>query len=206
MYKKDPMGIENESMSIIEEVMDDVNFSEEEKLVVKRMIHTTGDLDYRHIVDLSNDFLEEAKKALEEGVKIYTDTKMAYQGINKTALAKSACDLYVHISDEDVAQEAKKRGTTRSIVAIEKAVANGAEAFVIGNAPTALYRLLELAEEGRVKPKFIVAVPVGFVGAAESKEEVAKYDYPYIRTRGNKGGSNVAASIINALLYMVYPR
>lgn len=206
MYKKNPMGIEMDSMDIIEGYMGDVDFTEEEKPIVKRMIHTTGDVEYRHIIDLSDDFIDEALAAIKEGVIIYTDTKMGNQGINRKALAKSPSSLLTLIGDEDVAQKAKEEGTTRSIKAIEKAVDEGAEAFVIGNAPTALFRLLEMAEEGRVKPRFIVGVPVGFVGAAESKDDLAKYDHPYIRTIGNKGGSNVAASVINALLYVAYPR
>lgn len=206
MYEKNPMTIETNSMDIIEEVMGDTNFTEEQKIVAKRMIHTTGDVEYRHIIDMSDDFVEVAKQALKEGVKIYTDTNMGYQGINKKAIGKSKCELMSFIADEDVAKEAKERGTTRSVVAIEKAVNEGAEVFVIGNAPTALYHLLDLYKEEKVNPKFVVAVPVGFVGAAESKEEIIKYDIPYIRTVGNKGGSNVAASVINALLYMVFPR
>lgn len=110
------------------------------------------------------------------------------------------------ISDEDVAEEAKSRKTTRSIVALEKAVEKGCKAFMIGNAPTALFRLLELIDEERVEPDFVIAVPVGFVGAEESKDAIGNYDIPYIRTLGTKGGSNVAASILNALLYEVVGR
>lgn len=206
MYEKNPMRIENKSMDIIEDSMKDVNFNEEEATIVKRMIHTTGDVEYRHIIDIQKDFIESAKKAIEEGTLIYTDTNMGNQGINKTALGKSPSSLLTLISDAEVAKKAKERGTTRSVIAIEEAVDRGAEGFVIGNAPTALYRLLEMIDKGKVSPKFIVATPVGFVGAAESKEAVAKYDLPYIRTIGTKGGSNVAASVINALLYMVYSR
>lgn len=110
------------------------------------------------------------------------------------------------ISDEEVAKIAAERKTTRSIVAMEEAVARGCEGFIIGNAPTALFRLLELVDEGKADPKFIIAVPVGFVGAAESKDKVAEYAVPYIRTIGTKGGSNVAASVFNAILYEDYRR
>lgn len=206
MYEKNPMNIEVQSMDIIDRSMLDMDLSIEESLIVKRMIHTTGDVEYRHIVSIDNNFIELAKKAISDGVIIYTDTNMGNQGINKMALGKSPSKLMTLISDESVAKEASKRGTTRSIVAIEEAVKRGAEAFVIGNAPTALFRLLEMVDDGLVKPKFIVAVPVGFVGAAESKEDIAKYDIPHVRTNGTKGGSNVAAAVINALLYMVYPR
>lgn len=206
MYERNPMNIENKSMDIIEESMGDVSFSLEEDQIVKRMIHTTGDVEYRHIIDIQKNFIESATKAISDGVIIYTDTNMGNQGINKKTLKKSPSSLLTLVSDEEIAKKAKERGTTRSIVAIEEAVKSGAEGFVIGNAPTALFRLLEMLDEGLVNPKFIVAVPVGFVGAAESKEEVSKYNLPYIRTVGTKGGSNVAAAVINALLYMVYPR
>ena len=127
-------------------------------------------------------------------------------GINKKALAASGVELITLISDEKVAKVAAERKTTRSIVAMEEAVERGCEGYIIGNAPTALFRLLELVEEKKAHPKFIIAVPVGFVGAAESKEKVAEYSVPYIRTVGTKGGSNVAASIFNALLYEEFRR
>lgn len=206
MYIKKPMEIENKSMDIIEEVMSDTNFSSEEKIVVKRMIHTTGDFDYRKIVAFKNDFLNIAKDSIKAGGTIFTDTKMAYSGINKKALFKTKCNLEYFIDDEKTVELSKKLGTTRSACAVDLAVSRGIDMFIIGNAPTAIFRLLELIDEGRVKPKFVIGVPVGFVGAPESKEELRKYDIPSISTIGTKGGSNVAASIVNALLYMVVGR
>lgn len=206
MYIKEPMKIEDKSMDIIDSVMGDVNFSDEEMLVAKRMIHTTGDFEYRKIIVFKDNFLEEAKASIEKGIKIFTDTKMAYQGINKPALEKSSCELVYYIDDDDVRESAKAKGTTRSACALEKAVENGVKGFVIGNAPTALFRLIELIKEGKVEPDFVVGVPVGFVGAAESKEALREVEVASVSTVGTKGGSNVAASIINALLYMVYPR
>src|SRR5699024_6205500 len=100
MYEKNPQKIEMNSMDIIEEYMGDTDFTEDQKIVAKRMIHTTGDVEYRHIIDMSDNFIDEAKKALKKGVKIYTDTNMGYQGINKKALAKSSCELMSFISDE----------------------------------------------------------------------------------------------------------
>ncbi|MDO5301294.1 MAG: precorrin-8X methylmutase [Tissierellia bacterium] len=206
MYEKKPMTIENKSMDIIDGYLDDVSFTEEELPVVRRMIHTTGDPEYRHIIDIHPSFLEGAKEALKRGIKIYTDTNMGNQGINKAALQKSGSELLTLVSDPEVAKLAKERETTRSIVALEEGIKRGCTAFVIGNAPTALFRLLELVEEGAVTPDFIVATPVGFVGAAESKDAIAETELPYIRTVGTKGGSNVAASVVNALLYEVFPR
>ncbi len=153
-----------------------------------------------------NNFIKEAKKTISEGKTIFTDTKMAYTGINKPALAKAGCELKCFIDDDRVFSLSKELGTTRSACAVDLAVGEGIDIFVIGNAPTALFRILELVKEGKVNPRFIVGVPVGFVGAAESKEYLREFNMPSISTVGNKGGSNVAASIINALLYMVVGR
>lgn len=206
MYMKNPMEIENKSMNIIEEVMRDTNFPKEEKIVAKRMIHTTGDFEYRKIVVFKNNFIEEARKAISQGATMFTDTKMAYTGINKSALKKVNCELKCFIDDERVFKMSKEKETTRSACAVDLAVEEGIGIFVIGNAPTALYRVLELVKEGKLNPIFIVGVPVGFVGAAESKEYLREFNIPQISTIGSKGGSNVAASIINALLYMVVGR
>lgn len=206
MYIKNPMKIENKSMDIIQEVMSDTNFSEEELILAKRMIHTTGDLEYRKIIDFRNNFIEIAKENIKEGTTIFTDTRMSFMGINKPALEKANCNLKCYIDDERVFKMSKELGTTRSACAVDLAVEDGVDIFVVGNAPTALFRILELYKEGKVGPKFIIGVPVGFVGAAESKEYLREFDIPQITTIGNKGGSNVAASIVNALLYMIVGR
>lgn len=206
MYIKNPRKIENKSMKIIDKVMDDTSYTEEEKIIVKRMIHTTGDFDYRNIIEFKNDFLTKAKEGIKEGKILYTDTMMVYSGINKKALEKASLELQCLVGHDKAWELSKKRGTTRSAVAIDLAVSLGIDMFAIGNAPTALFRLCELIEEGKVNPKFIIGVPVGFVGAEESKELLRKINVPSITTVGTKGGSNVAASIVNALLYMVVGR
>lgn len=117
------------------------------------------------------------------------------------------CTVECFVSNEEVAKIAKERGITRSMAGVEKAVEDGVEFFVFGNAPTALFKLTELTKEGKANPKFIVGAPVGFVGAAESKEAAEKeLDVPMITVRGRKGGSNVAAAIVNALMYMIVER
>lgn len=206
MYIKNPIEIENKSMDIIDSVMGDTNFSPEEMIVAKRMIHTTGDFEYRKIIHFQNDFLKVAKEEIKKGARIFTDTKMASIGINKKALVKANSELFCFIDDERVFKMSKERETTRSACAVDLAIEEGIDIFVIGNAPTALFRILELVKEKKISPKFIVGVPVGFVGASESKEYLRSFDIPSISTIGNKGGSNVAASIINALLYMVVER
>ena len=205
-YIKMPMAIENKSFEIIEEEMGNHNFTPEELQIIKRVIHTTADFDYGNIIYISEKAIKYGLASLKKGAKIYTDTNMALAGINKRALAKLSCEATCYVNDQDVRKEAKERNVTRSIIGVEKAVREGFDFFVFGNAPTALFRLKELIQEGKVRPAFIIGAPVGFVGAKESKEEIEKLSIPMITIRGRKGGSNVSAAIINALLYMVTNR
>ncbi|NFA61243.1 precorrin-8X methylmutase [Clostridium sporogenes] len=205
-YIKKPMDIEKRSFEIIEEEMGEYNFSDEELKIVKRVIHTTADFEYKDLIYIKEGAVEAAKEILKKGTKIYTDTNMALSGINKKALKDLNSTVQCFVSREDVASIAKDRGITRSMAAVELAAEEGIEFFVFGNAPTALYKLMELMKEGKANPKFIIGVPVGFVGAAESKKELEKLDIPFITIKGRKGGSNVAASIVNALMYMLVER
>lgn len=206
MYIKNPKKIEMNSMDIIDKYLGDVNFSTEELPIVKRMIHTTGDVDYRKIIEFGHDFINSSLDGLKCGGKIYADTNMIVSGVNKPALKKANLEVVTYVSDEDVRKISKEKGITRSMAALDKAVDEGIDMFSFGNAPTALFRLLEHVKNGNIKPKFIIGVPVGFVGAAESKEELSNYDIPFVRTNGSKGGSNVAVSVINALLYSFVER
>lgn len=200
------MEIEEKSMEIIQNSFKNVDFTDQELTVAKRIIHTTGDVSYSEIIKFQNDFIKNSLEALKSGGKIYTDTNMTKAGINKKSLEKLGLEVVCYVSDEDVFKLAKKNNTTRSQAAIEKAINEGIKIFSVGNAPTALFKLLEEVDKDKVTPDFIIGVPVGFVGAAESKEELRKYSIPQITTVGNKGGSNVAASIINALMYMLVKR
>ncbi|MBP9478854.1 MAG: precorrin-8X methylmutase [Sebaldella sp.] len=206
-YIKEPMNIEKRSFEIIEEELGDKinDFSDSEKPIVKRVIHTTADFEYADLLEIKNNAIQSGIEALESGSKIYCDTKMIVNGLSKNVLDKFGVTAYSLVSDEDVVKEAKERGVTRSIVGMEKALKDEkTKIFLIGNAPTALYTLLE--NMGENKPKLIVGVPVGFVGASESKEELTKYDVPYIRIKGRKGGSTVAVSILHGILYQLYKR
>lgn len=205
-YIKNPMEIENKSFEIIGNEMNPHNFTEEELLIIKRTIHTTGDFDYQNIVHIREGAIESAKALLKKGITIYTDTNMALSGINKMTLKKLGCEVKCYVSDEEVTKIAKERGITRSMAGVEKAIDEGVEFFVFGNAPTAIFKLLELINDGKANPKFVVGAPVGFVGAKESKEELLKYNIPNITIRGRKGGSNVAAAIVNAIMYMLIER
>lgn len=206
MYITIPQDIEKRSFEIISEGMKRKDFTEEELKVVMRMIHTTGDFDYENIAVIKNDAINVGIEAIKKGARIVTDTKMGFSGINKTALNKSGCTLDCYIGDPRVFEISKERGITRSMAAVEMAAEKGCDIFVVGNAPTALFRIGELIKEGKISPSLIVGVPVGFVGAAESKEYIREFDIPSISTIGTKGGSNVAAAVINALLYMAVGR
>ena len=130
---------------------------------------------------------------------------MGKAGINKKKLAQYGGEVHCFMSDEDVAETAKKEGTTRAVASMDKAAKLGDNViYAIGNAPTALVRLSELIREGVIHPKLIIAVPVGFVNVVPSKEMIIELeDIPYIVARGRKGGSNIAACICNALLYQL---
>lgn len=206
MYIKDPMAIETKSMEIIKAGMTPHHFSEQELNVINRTIHTTGDFDYQNIVNISQGAIEAGIEAIKSGGRIVTDTMMAFSGINKRSLEKAGCKIDCYISHEDIFRLAKEKQVTRSMAAMDYAAAEGVDIFVIGNAPTALYRIGELIRENKVAPKVIIGVPVGFVGAAESKEYIRAFDIPTITTVGTKGGSNVAASILNAIIYMAVGR
>ncbi|MBC2582960.1 precorrin-8X methylmutase [Clostridium sp. DJ247] len=202
-YIKIPMDIEEKSFEIIGEEMGLHDFDDRELKIIKRVIHTTADFQLKDITYIREGAIDCAIELLKKGVTIYTDTNMAAAGINKKTLEKLNCKVECFVSREDIAEISKSQGITRSMAAVEKAVEEGVEFFVFGNAPTALFKLKELTLEGKANPKFIIGAPVGFVGAAESKEEIEKLDIPMITVRGRKGGSNIAAAIVNALMYMV---
>ena len=202
-----PADIEKRSFAIITEELGGRTFPESVAEVVKRVIHTSADFDYADNLCFSPDAVEQAKAALEAGATIVTDTNMALAGISKPTLAKLGGKAVCLMADEDVAREARARGVTRATVSMEHAAKlDGPLIFAIGNAPTALIRLHELIEEGAVSPALVIGVPVGFVNVVESKELFLGGDTPYIIARGRKGGSNVAAAIVNALLYQIIKR
>lgn len=202
-YIKQPQAIEAKSFDIIGEIISetrpDYQFASPlHEAIIKRVIHTTADFDWLDILWFSDDALAQLTAALSRPSVIYTDTTMALSGINKTLLARFGGECRCFISDPRVMAQAKAQGITRSMAAVDIAVEEkGEKIFVFGNAPTALFRLLEhdVAVSG------VVGVPVGFVGAAESKEALTRSRLPAIAALGRKGGSNVAAAIVNAILY-----
>ncbi|MCR4747053.1 MAG: precorrin-8X methylmutase [Clostridiales bacterium] len=198
-----PMDIEARSMEIIESELK-TDIPDSHKAIVKRVIHCTADFDYEENLCFSDGAIKSALDALKSGCAIVTDTQMAKSGINKAAASALGCELFCFMSDPDVAQEAKERGCTRAVVSMERAAAlNRPTIFVIGNAPTALLKIKDMIDAGEVSPKLVIGVPVGFVNIIESKEAIMKTDVPFIVAKGRKGGSNVAAAIVNALMYQI---
>ena len=175
--------------------------------IVKRAIHTTADFDYAESLKFSEKAVERIKSLLCSGAVIVTDTNMALSGINKKALAELGCEAFCFMADEDVARDAVRRGVTRATVSMEKAAAiKKPVIFAIGNAPTALISLRSMYVSGSFIPAAVIGVPVGFVNVEAAKELIMETDMTYIVNRGRKGGSNVAAAIVNAALYLLTQR
>ena len=188
-YVKNPMMIETKSFEIIQGIIDDIRpgyefKNEVEEKIIKRAIHTTADFEYLDILKISDEAVDSIVDALKNKATIFTDTNMALSGINKRKLEALGCEYKCLVAAVEVAANTK-----------------GRKLFVLGNAPTALYKVMEMKNEGNLDVDAVVGVPVGFVGAAESKDELEKTDIPYIISKGRKGGSNLAAAIVNAILY-----
>lgn len=199
-----PMDIERRSFEIITQELGERKLDPDKELIIKRCIHTSADFDYADNLSFSEGAVERALDALRQGACIVTDTQMGKSGINKRALARLGGEAYCFMSDEDVAAAAKANGTTRAVASMDKAAQLDKKLIIaVGNAPTALVRLYELIKEGKIHPELIIGVPVGFVNVVQSKELIMQAGVPYIVARGRKGGSNIAACICNALLYMI---
>lgn len=199
-----PEDIEKRSFEIIGEILGERKFPPDKEPIIKRAIHTTADFDYADNLVFSEDAVVRGISALKNGCDIVTDTQMAKAGINKRILAKLGGEVHCFMSDEDVAKEAASRGITRAYVSMERAAETKKPCiFAVGNAPTALVSIRELKDRKKLEPALVIGVPVGFVNVEESKELILSSDMPYIVAKGRKGGSNVAAAICNALLYMI---
>ena len=197
-----PEEIESESFRIIDTEAGEHGWPEAEWQIVRRAVHTSADFEYVQSMVIADGAVDLAIAALKAGAGIVTDTNMALSGISKARLAGFGCAVSCHVADTDVAELAQREGITRSIAAMRKAVSNPANRiFVIGNAPTALFELLRMMDAGQIEPALIIGLPVGFVGAEESKNALAatQQSVPFITNIGRKGGSNVAAAVVNAL-------
>jgi precorrin-8X/cobalt-precorrin-8 methylmutase len=196
-----PTEIEARSFTIIDIEAGPHCFSSDEWQIVRRMIHTSADFDYMKTVRFHPDAIIQGIMAIGKGRTIITDTTMAMSGINAADLARFGCRVTCLIQDFQVSRNAQNEGNTRSAAAVDAALSEMEDGiYVVGNAPTALLRLIKLIKAGQARPALVIGLPVGFVNAAESKDELMAMDYPSISNVGRKGGSTVAASIVNALV------
>ncbi|MCD8364225.1 MAG: precorrin-8X methylmutase [Clostridiales bacterium] len=201
-----PGDIEKRSFEIIGRELEQmgIRLPAEQEPVTKRAIHTTADFEYARTLVYSDGAVETAKNLIRGGADIVTDTNMAFSGINKKKQAAFGGSVHCFMADEGVAKEAAGRGMTRAAVSMERVAKIQKPVIIaVGNAPTALIRLHEMYREGIFCPDFIIGVPVGFVNVVAAKELILETDIPHIVNRGRKGGSNVAAAICNAILYLL---
>jgi precorrin-8X/cobalt-precorrin-8 methylmutase len=198
-----PHEIEQLSFQIIDSEAGDHGFGSDQWPVVRRVIHTSADFEWQQMIRLHPQAIVAGVAAIRSGCAIITDTNMARVGIRQRDLVRFGCTVNCYMTDERVAETAARKGITRANAAVDVAAPMlSGGIYVVGNAPTALLRLLELIEQGRVHPALVVGLPVGFVNAAESKALLLACDVPYITNVGRKGGSNVAAAVVNALIIM----
>jgi len=198
-----PQEIEDLSFEIIDQEAGEHTFSEEQWPIVRRMIHTSADFEYMNTIRFYPDVVQKGIKAIQNGCQIFTDTNMARVGIRKKEIHEFGGKVSCLIADKDVVDKAKDTGTTRALAAVDMACDRMKDGiYVVGNAPTALLRLIELIKEKKASPALVIGFPVGFVNAAESKDVLMALDFPYITNKGRKGGSNIAAAIVNALAIM----
>ncbi|MGV1098556.1 precorrin-8X methylmutase [Thiovibrio sp. JS02] len=196
-----PLEIEAESFRIIKEELGPTKMDPWTFAVVQRVIHASGDFAFAENLRFHPRAIEAGLAAIRAGRNVLVDVNMGAVGVSGALLAKWGGRVLCGVSDPEVARLARERGQTRSEVAMEQALGENVGIVAIGNAPTALLKVMALAAENpSLRPDLIVGVPVGFVNAAESKELLAGQDYPFITSLGRKGGSPVAAAIVNALL------
>ena len=202
-----PGDIEKRSFEIITQELGDRTFDPLEEPVIKRCIHTSADFDYADNLVFSPGAVRKALEAIRSGALIVTDTNMGKAGVSKKTLASFGGEVLCFMADPDVAEAAKREGTTRAVASMRKAAALSRETerpliLAVGNAPTALVEICSLMDAGKLSPALVIGVPVGFVNVVAAKELLLERDVPSIVAKGRKGGSNIAAAICNAILYM----
>ena len=198
-YLRDPQAIYDASFSIICEEADLERWDDRERAVAVRVIHACGMVDVLDDLVMSNDAVEAGQQALRNGAPILCDAMMVAHGIIRSRLP-SANEVLCLLNNPRVPELAREKATTRSAAQVELWAERMDGAVVaIGNAPTALFKLLELLDDGAARPALIIGIPVGFVGAVESKEALLASTIPHITVRGRRGGSAMAAAAVNAL-------
>ncbi|MBD3879751.1 MAG: precorrin-8X methylmutase [Quinella sp. 1Q5] len=204
MFMTKPMEIEERSMEIIAPHLAGLTLSDDERKIYSRMIHASGDVGYAPIIRIHPQAVEATKEALKRGANVFTDVEMVKRGISLRTLKKFGGEIFCKVADDDVIERAKAEGITRSMAAMRifgKQL--DGQIVAIGNAPTALFEVLRLVREENIRPAVIIGVPVGFVGAAEAKAQLAAQDVPFITVAGSKGGSSIAVAALNAILYIL---
>ena len=195
-----PHEIERSSFEIIDQEAGIHHFTTQQWSIVRRIIHTTADFEFKEMIRFHPDAIAAGIEAIRDGQTIVTDTNMARVGIRKKEIERFGGQVKCYIDDPLIYQTAAAAGGTRAKAAVDAALGDMQDGiYVVGNAPTALLRLMELVEDKKARPALIIGLPVGFVNAAESKAALVEMDYPHISNVGRKGGSNVAASVVNAL-------
>lgn len=197
----DPDKIYDHSFATIAEEYGPHDFTEDEWKVIRRVIHASADFDLGRSVIIQPEAIEAGIKAIRAGKPVIADVQMVEVGTGHKRFQKYGGDVHCYISDSDVSKAAKEAGVTRAIISMRKAAKlHDGGIYAIGNAPTALLELIRLIKEGEAKPDLIIGMPVGFVSAAESKEELAKVtEVPFITNIGRKGGSTVTVAALNAI-------
>ncbi|MFK7902559.1 MAG: precorrin-8X methylmutase [Nitratireductor sp.] len=202
-YIKDPAQIYKNSFAIVEDEAKLEGLSDAMKRVAVRLVHSCGMVDIVDDLAFSNEAAEKGVEALLKGAPVYCDVEMVKAGIIERNLP-SPSRLVCTLNDRRAGHHGKENNNTRSAAGVDYWDELGGSICVIGNAPTALFRLLERIEEGAEKPALIVGIPVGFVGAVESKDALIAnpFDLPYIAIKGRRGGSAMASSVVNALSFL----
>jgi precorrin-8X/cobalt-precorrin-8 methylmutase len=201
-YVKHPQAIQSESLDFVGQYTCGLNLGLIEDQNYRRIIHATGDPAIVSLIAHHPRFVPAVYQVLsKKNFVIYTDVNMVKMGINEQVVTSLGGQVVCRINDQEIAAAAGAAGETRAMTAarMSKSLIKD-NLVVIGNAPTALFTVLEMAEEGYA-PAAIIGTPVGFVGAKESKELLEQGEIPYITIRGTRGGSTIAAAVVNALLY-----
>jgi len=209
MQTRKGQSIEDESMQIIENEIGSHSYNEQEWPIVRRIIHSTADFDFArdNKIIFQKNAVQSGLDALKNGCSIIVDVNGIVGLMNKQNPKDFGNNVICNISEPSLIEEAKKENKTRAQMSmrIAKEDMNGG-IVVIGNAPTALLEVMEMIREGITKPALVIGIPVGFVSAVESKDELAKMDIPFITNQGRKGGSPCASAIINALYKLLRQR
>ena len=198
-----PNEIEEKSIEIIESELEETSFSDLEMSIVKRVIHATGDFDFSKNMRFHPEAIKAGIRAIKEGKNILADVSMVEAGINKRTIKRYGGRVICNISSPEIFEESQRTGKTRSEIAIEIGATKDIGIVAVGNAPTALYKVMRLIKDRIFSPELVIGVPVGFVKAIESKEVLLHMNYPFITSLGRKGGSPVAAAIVNGILNLV---